>query len=564
MRTIAITVLFIVLLSASGLTIPESSPEEREFRAGAIIASKIEEQFPVSEDEEQISRVNRVGLSIVARMGSLRYPYSFTVLKIEDVNAFAIPGGFIYVTSGLLDLGLDDSELAFILGHEITHVEHNHILKRKRIAELLSLAMIGLEIYARSKTSSKDSRELQAEAAARSLAYSLSGAMIVSGYSREHEKEADYWGKIYAAKAGYELEGARTALEKIDIMKQKRPDLFSGLLMSHPYILDRAEEAEELIPEFPKSETFDTEIKASGNYIQSRLMECASFYEDKNKEKIALLLYRNAYYIYPSGREGDKALYKLLLSQEAEERKKNKFLINYNSLINQYQKILDDYPSTSLRKDIIEKLKKLKHEREQTYRWYEERIGTDMGLDYYFNFVEFFPSSPLVRKAKYYLAKKYLSAAEYNKSLQEFLAIIEQLPHDEWGKKSREEIIPVIEKATDIILLNKALNMSYLESTKDKIDRRMKKIIPQTHNFEKLNSFLREFPSNPYYEMVSERIEKLAEEKYLEARAQQLTGNWRKAVTIYREILKYAPNTSTSYQIKREFERLEKMRKQER
>ncbi len=222
-------IIFLILFSST-CCFSKTTTEDRRFKAGLMIASKVEEEYPVSKDEKDFIRVNTIGLRIVSQIKNLKYPYSFSVLKMEDANAFALPGGFVYVTTGLFDLGLEDSELAFILAHEIAHNECDHIFKMKKTMDLFSALMMGIEIFALTHTSpSKDAREVQAESAARSLAYSLSGAMVSSGYSREFEREADYWGKIYTAKAGYDLGGAKTALDKIDIMKEKRPDLFSSL-----------------------------------------------------------------------------------------------------------------------------------------------------------------------------------------------------------------------------------------------------------------------------------------------------------------------------------------------
>ncbi len=418
--------------------------------------------------------------------------------------------------------------------------------------------------------------------------------MISSGYSREFEREADYWGKIYTAKAGYDLGGAKTALDKIDIMKEKRPDLFSSLLMTHPYILERIEEAETSAITFPKDELIEAKTKQSGNFIQSHLIKEASYYGTKNKKDISLLLYRNAYCIYPPGTQGDKALYELIKNKEEQERKKTKFLTNWNFLIKNYETLLENYPHTSLKKEVTSKLDNLKQERDEVYKWYEENIrllgssgqvGTDMSLDYYSNFVEFFPESPLVPKARYFLAQKYISANEYDKALGEFITLMKNPEAGEWGSKAKGEISSVIGKSKDIVLLGKLLDMDFPLEVKDKVNARLKETISQVKELDplevhtkgaavasgdllltglqKLDEFSKEFPQSPYIDLVNKRKGKLAEELYIEARAQSLSGNWPKTVKIYRQILKYAPDTPSAEQIRQEFDRLEKIRKQE-
>ena len=557
-----ITILFILFFSSSSFSRPLiiTPATKREFRAGLIIASKIEEKFPLLKDEEKILRINEIGLRIVAHLKEVRYPYTFNVLDIEDVNAFALPGGFIYLTRGLLDLGLEDSELAFVLGHEIAHIKHNHILKQERLMNLLSLLMMGVEIYALSRGSGEDVREREAARVARSLAYSLSGAMIVRGYSRKHEREADYWGRVYATEAGYGVEGARTLLEKIDVGRKRRPDLFSQLLMTHPYIGDRIEEAKKLIPHFPQTEPDEAKLKETGNLIQSFLIKEASFF--KERKELSLLLYRNAYYIYPSGQETGEALYALLKNKENQERNKNKLLRNYNLLIKEYERIINKYSARlELREKVEKKLTQLREERKEVYQWYKERIGAHMEVPYYANFVKFFPASPLIHKARYYLGRKYVSSGEYNKALKEFLIIIEQGTDNKWEEKSREKITPIIDKSTNIILLGKLLNLNFSLKTETKIDSRLNEVIPQVKELQELNHFSGKFPSSPYKELISERMEKLARKLYREARTQHLLGNWQKTVDIYRQILKYAPDTQMAKRVRKEFERLDKIRR---
>jgi len=563
--------------------------EDRRFKAGLMVASKVEEEYPVSKEEKDFLKVNSIGLRLVSQIKDLKYPYTFTVVKMEDANAFALPGGFVYVTTGLLDLGLEDSELAFVLAHEIAHNECDHIFKLKSTVNWLSALMIAVEIFAITHTPpSKDAREVQAESAARSLAYSLSGAMVTSGYSRQFEKEADFWGRVYLAKAGFDIAGSRTALEKIDILKRRRPDLFSSLLMTHPYILDRLYEAEETPLTFSKDPFIKENTEQAGNFIQGYLLKEAENYANKKDKKVlSLLLYRNAYFIYPEGRQADMALYEMVKNREEQERKKKKFLVDWNFLIKNYEKILEEYPASSLQKDVAKRLQTLKHERDEVYKWYEGHVGEDMSLDYYSNFVNFFPESPLVPKARYFLGKQYVSSQDYDKGLNEFVILVEN-PVDEWGRKAKEEIVPIIGKSTDIVLLGELLNLDFSQEVKNKINARLKETIPEVKDFvpvkvlkkdakkdakpivgealptglEQLNKFSVKFPASEHKALIAERKNELAAELYIEARAQSLSGNWYKTVTIYRQILKYAPDSPSAEQIREEFKRLEQLRRE--
>ncbi len=270
-----------------------------------------------------------------------------------------------------------------------------------------------------------------------------------------------------------------------------------------------------------------------------------------------------------------------------------------------------------MKKEVTAKLESVKKERDEVYKWYEEhirqtknggQIDTVLPLDYYSNFIEFFPKSPLVPKTRYFLAKAYISANEYDKGLNEFIILMKNPKDDHlpaslpdniwqagqqagWGRKAKEEIVTIIDKSTDIVLLGRLLNMDFTEEIKGKVNTRLKETIPEIKEpaplkvstkdkakkdkeevfrnpsgllltgLAQLDKFSKEFPDSQHKVLVDKRKEKLAQEQYIEARAQSLSGNWYKTVTIYRQVLKYAPDSQSAEQIRQEFHRLEQIRK---
>ena len=117
---LALLVAFPLLpLPAAGQTV--SNPEL--FLKSLQVARQVAEQYELYDDAAELARVNRIGYELAQQSGFTRFPFTFTLVDMPVPNAFALPGGQIFITRGMLDLGLDDDMLAAVLGHEIGHVE---------------------------------------------------------------------------------------------------------------------------------------------------------------------------------------------------------------------------------------------------------------------------------------------------------------------------------------------------------------------------------------------------------------------------------------------------------
>jgi predicted Zn-dependent protease len=182
--------------------------------------------------------VTRVGEALAAHAELPDLNFTFTVLNTPDVNAFALPGGYIYVTRGLVALADSEAQLAGVLAHEIGHVTARHAAQRYSWA---SIAQFG-ELLLRSS----DLKGL-------GDAFGIGGQLFLSGYSREQEFEADTLGIRYLAKAGYDPRGVPQFLAKLREHAKleaarsgtgQDPDQFQ-LLGTHPRTIDRVDRAME-------------------------------------------------------------------------------------------------------------------------------------------------------------------------------------------------------------------------------------------------------------------------------------------------------------------------------
>jgi predicted Zn-dependent protease len=204
--------------------------EEEEISLGREYSAEVVKQMPVYEDPALARLVQSVGEEVAANSHRPELIYRFTILDSPQVNAFALPGGYIYITRGLLAYLNSEAELAAVLGHEIGHVTARHSVRRHSTATMTGL--VGAVVAASTGIQGVDTLT------------NLLGTAIVRGYGREHELEADRLGAEYIAKSGYDPRGM---LEVVGVLKNqeaydrlvaaredREPRAYHGLFATHP------------------------------------------------------------------------------------------------------------------------------------------------------------------------------------------------------------------------------------------------------------------------------------------------------------------------------------------
>lgn len=212
---------------------------EDEIKLGQAEHRKIIGRFGVYRDQALQVYITRVGERVAAESSREEIEYQFTVLNDDMINAFALPGGFIYITRGMLMHMNSESELAAVLGHEIAHVTEKHALRREKRSKGINFVNAILA----GVTGQPGLQELG----------DMFGGVLLSGYSREFELEADEVGAEYMAKAGY---SPLAMLDTIEILKAKdrieieqarlenrEPKVYHGFLSTHPDHDTRYEQA---------------------------------------------------------------------------------------------------------------------------------------------------------------------------------------------------------------------------------------------------------------------------------------------------------------------------------
>ena len=201
---------------------------EREMALGKQLAEEVKRQVKLVEDPIVTEYVNRLGQNL-ARNSDARVPFTFQVIDgPTDYNAFALPGGFIFVYSGLIKMADEEDELAGALAHEIAHVAARHLTRRASKQEMASAATIPLSVILGG----------WAGYGARQAAGAVT-PMLAMKFSRDDEKDADYLGVQYMYAAGYDPNGAISIFEKLEALEKQKPGTVARLFATHPMDADR-------------------------------------------------------------------------------------------------------------------------------------------------------------------------------------------------------------------------------------------------------------------------------------------------------------------------------------
>lgn len=196
---------------------------EKEIAIGKQLAQEVERSAKLVDDPVVVEFVNRVGQNLV-RNSDARVPFTIKVIDSDEINAFALPGGFFYVNSGLVLRADEEAELAGVMAHEISHVTARHGTKNATKGEITQLAMIPLILLGPGGW------------AGYGIYQGLNFIIPLSylKFSRDAEREADYLGLQYMYKAGYDPNAYVTFFEKIQAEERRRPGSIPKVFSSHP------------------------------------------------------------------------------------------------------------------------------------------------------------------------------------------------------------------------------------------------------------------------------------------------------------------------------------------
>lgn len=203
--------------------------EGDETALGLQAAQDVLKKEKISTDPLQNERVRRIGRRIAAAANKPEYKWEFVVIDKDVVNAFCLPGGKVFVYTGILELTTSNDELAAVMGHEVAHALLRHGGERMSTAMVAQLAGQAGAIAIGASTNNP------AAAQAFGQVYGIGAQVgVMLPHSRSQESEADEVGMILAAKAGYEPSGALSLWQKMDAYNAKKGNTPPAWLSTHP------------------------------------------------------------------------------------------------------------------------------------------------------------------------------------------------------------------------------------------------------------------------------------------------------------------------------------------
>ena len=198
---------------------------EKEDKLGEQVAKEVEQRWEVVSDPYQVALVEMV-LDRCVPFVERKLNYRIKIIEEEAPNAFAIPGGRIYVTSGMMNFVKSDDELAAIVAHELVHSDKNHILRQAARNQKLTIGALLIAVASKGKGPAM-------------LLANLAQVAIMNAYSKDFEREADLGGLHILVKAGYAPSASVTVLERLKMEQLKRPYVDPGIYMDHPKTEER-------------------------------------------------------------------------------------------------------------------------------------------------------------------------------------------------------------------------------------------------------------------------------------------------------------------------------------
>ena len=219
------------------------SPEQ-EAQMGAQSAAEINQQLPIVNDRTLNNYINSLGGEL-ARHGPRQIRYQFYIVNANQVNAFAVPGGYIYVNRGLIERSANVAELAGVLAHEIEHVELRHSVQQMEQAQKANVGVVLASILLGGAS--------QGVQQAAGTAINVAGTAYFAKFSREDENEADAHAVPLMVAAGYDPNGLTTMFQKLLAEQQRSPSSVEQWFSTHPTTQERIDNSQRLVAQIPSA-----------------------------------------------------------------------------------------------------------------------------------------------------------------------------------------------------------------------------------------------------------------------------------------------------------------------
>jgi Zn-dependent protease with chaperone function len=520
-------------------------------------AAEAVKQYGAPDDPERLARVNRIGYELAQQTDFQKYPYSFQIVSMPEPNAFALPAGQIFITTGMLDLGLDDDMLANVLGHEIGHVVHEHSIHMQRKQTLMTvlgnLLVAGVAI-GESRSSSHlpsaqapydprvgyqdPSGNLIQGAAAASLVVS---ELLLRSYSRDYEDEADKEGQHLAAAAGYSPDGARRLW---DLMNSRAPQLKEyGYWQTHPFADERQRSAE------ARKGTWAIQTKKSADEYRRRTQATLSKYlaqPRKADEGVTTYVKSAVLACWPQGKASDALRLEKLHKRRDDELARPLLSRDYGAVLRLYRKELGEVRAVDSKSDLLSALEgeisDVEAKRKDLYPRAVKILGGGIyETSFLESFLSNFPEATEVPEVALALGDAYSRLGNRTEAVTQYLKAWNSAPQSAQGKRASSGLRVLAPNLQELAALQQMAEQTKDPELKRIADERLGAVAKTYDDVKNGAEYLRRYPEGPYVVPVIQRLNVLADNLYGEVVLYQSVGDTVKAMERINKILTDAP-----------------------
>lgn len=542
---------------------------EELFAKSAEVSQRATEVWGTYDNPEELRRVADLGYRVARHADYDEMPLTFHLIDMPAPNALALPGGQIFVTRGMLDLGLDDDMLAALLGHEIAHValdHHQRMQKKSTLIGVLSQALLMGAVIAASNSRDRsydgyprgriyphdpnsaptDGQVIQGAAAA-SL---LLGEILLRGYSREHEDEADLEGQRWAAAAGFDPDGTQKLMAKMAARLPQSKEY--GYLQTHPFLDDRAQAARARGEQLARQEPKDAETYRIRT--QATLLTFAEQAEDL-EEKVVTFLEDDALVAWPQGPKANAIRVERLHELREAELSESLGARDYGAVVRAYREQMDRIAEQTPDSEVLGLLEKevaeLEERRAAAYpeavKVFEEGVYQTEFLE---TFLSNWPDAAEVPRVALALGDAYSRLQQPTDAVTQYLTAWRADPESDAGKKARVGLRNLAPELDELAALQT------LATQDDDLELRRlaaERLGAAAEKFDSLRNgaeYLKRFPEGPHADDVTERLNVLADKLYNEVVLYRAVGDNMQALERINQILTHAPLSPAARQLR--------------
>ncbi len=573
------------LLAATPAAGAPTPPNAELFEKSLKAAAEALKVYGAWENAAALRRVSEIGYRVAAESGYTEFPLSFYLIDMPEPNAFALPAGQVFLTRGMLALGLGDDELAALLGHEIAHVVQRHGVKMERRATLLNVLTQALVLGVMVNASQSDNRQKPGElpdpyglerqdSGQGDLVYgSYAAGLILSelllrSYSRDFEDEADEEGQRWAAAAGYAVDGTQRLMA---VLGSRLPEGSKdyGYWRTHPFFEQRTAAAAIRSKGFSRGQEKDvTEFRSKS---QQQLLGYASVAQpDLDRESrpdgksprrppaggkgpegppgptTASLVEQAALTAWPRGVEAER-----LRLARVHARRDAALLApplgrDYGALLADYDRESEDVAAIDPDSPLLERLRAERHllasECQELYpKAREVWTGGIWETPFLETFVSNYPEAPEAPEVALALGEAYARTSRQAEAVSQLLRAWRAAPESPAAQRAQRGLRNLAPTLNQLSALAELAAQDQDADLRALAGARLTQLASSYGDLASGAAYLGRYPDGAHAQAVATRLNVLAENLYGEVVLYQSLGDHIKAIDRIQQILTHAP-----------------------